>query len=274
MQTINLNDVSLINNLEMLIDIQRTPSVTSGQTIAYFNNLELRLINHIQEAEEVVGCVAWFTAEPIINALAQKDSVSILIQKEDFLRPDLSAPHSSKKWSKHLRSLYTSLPQRYMRHAIHGDLVQWLSFASGDVFEAVRCVGMSGKDSNRPRMHHKFLVFCRIELDEPAFQQAIETYHEYVKTNPDEWEIVEGFEGIPGYPPPRKWQFEHAVPYAVWTGSFNLSAMASSSLENALYIEDEAIAAQYYKEWEYVFALSEPLDWETKYCKPEYRIGT
>lgn len=275
MTSINLNDVGLINNRDE-IDIQRTPSITSGNVTIYFNNLELRLLNHIREAEEVVGCVAWFTAEPIINALAQKDSVSILIQKEDFLRPDLGGPSSSKAWRENLRALYAALTQRHERHWFSGDIVQQLSVLSDPEFDAVRCVGLSGKESNRPRMHHKFLVFCRVELDELAFQQAIETYHEAMKVyDPDQRLIEDGFEYSPVEPYcPQKECYEHHVPYAVWTGSFNFSAMASSSLENALYIEDDAIAAQYYKEWEYVFALSEPLDWETVYCRPEYRIGT
>jgi len=39
-------------------------------------------------------------------------------------------------------------------------------------------------------------------------------------------------------------------PYAVWTGSFNFSANASRSLENAVYIEDAAIAGAYLQAWD------------------------
>lgn len=38
-------------------------------------------------------------------------------------------------------------------------------------------------------------------------------------------------------------------PYAVWTGSFNFSGNASRSLENAVYIDDAAIAQAYHQAW-------------------------
>lgn len=50
-------------------------------------------------------------------------------------------------------------------------------------------------------------------------------------------------------------------PYAVWTGSFNVSQTATLSLENAVYVADPVVAAQYYHEWKYVLSLSESLDW-------------
>ena len=34
------------------------------------------------------------------------------------------------------------------------------------------------------------------------------------------------------------------------------------------------IVQAYYQEWGQVFALSEPLDWESEWVEPEYRIGT
>jgi len=46
------------------------------------------------------------------------------------------------------------------------------------------------------------------------------------------------------------------------------------SLENALYITDETIARAYYREYGQIYAISEPLDWESDWCFPTYRIGT
>ncbi|HEY9640318.1 MAG TPA: hypothetical protein V6C57_07530 [Coleofasciculaceae cyanobacterium] len=63
-------------------------------------------------------------------------------------------------------------------------------------------------------------------------------------------------------------------PYAVWTGSFNMSENATKSLENAVYIQDKAIARAYYNEWAQIEALSEPLDWETAWSEPEWRVGS
>lgn len=64
------------------------------------------------------------------------------------------------------------------------------------------------------------------------------------------------------------------VPEAVWTGSFNFSVNAGRSLENAVFIEDTAIAQAYANEFSQVAALSEPLNWEDPWCSPEWRCGT
>jgi phosphatidylserine/phosphatidylglycerophosphate/cardiolipin synthase-like enzyme len=64
------------------------------------------------------------------------------------------------------------------------------------------------------------------------------------------------------------------VPEAVWTGSFNFSVNAGRSLENAVFIEDTAIAQAYANEFSQVAALSEPLNWQDPWCSPEWRCGT
>jgi hypothetical protein len=64
------------------------------------------------------------------------------------------------------------------------------------------------------------------------------------------------------------------VPRAVWTGSFNFTRTATRSLENAVILKDPAIVGAFFNEFQQVYALSEPLDWETPYSDPEYRIGT
>jgi hypothetical protein len=61
-----------------------------------------RLIRLIRQADIVLGCVAWVTSESILKALAEKKGVSLIVQKEDFLRPDLM---SSDNWSRRLRQL-------------------------------------------------------------------------------------------------------------------------------------------------------------------------
>lgn len=45
-------------------------------------------------------------------------------------------------------------------------------------------------------------------------------------------------------------------------------------VENALYIESEAIPNAYYAEYCQVLLLSERLDWSSEYVEPEWRIGT
>lgn len=63
-------------------------------------------------------------------------------------------------------------------------------------------------------------------------------------------------------------------PYAVWTGSYNFTQTAGMSMENAVYIEDKIIAKRYYDEWFHAFMLSESLDWRSRWCEPQYRIGS
>jgi hypothetical protein len=98
---------------------------------------------------------------------------------------------------------------------------------------AIRCCGNYNKDKNPtcPRMHNKFLVFCKI------------------KNN-----VLE--------------------PYAVWTGSLNLTYNSTNSLENGLYITEKDIIKAYTNEWANIMAISEKLDWTLEWCEPEFRIGT
>jgi len=111
---------------------------------------------------------------------------------------------------------------------------------TGDGAEGVRCAGYGG-DRMRPKMHHKFCVFLR---------------------------SVKSFD--------YNYQGEGSLfePYAVWTGSYNWTATATRSLENAVILADPASVAAFYAEWAQVFALSEPLDWDSAYVEPEFRIGT
>ncbi|QNE48680.1 hypothetical protein F1C58_16615 (plasmid) [Glaciihabitans sp. INWT7] len=59
-------------------------------------------------------------------------------------------------------------------------------------------------------------------------------------------------------------------PVAVWTGSFNFTVNAESSLENAISIEDPTIAAAYLAEWARVAAVSEPLNFKAGAAAPSW----
>lgn len=59
-------------------------------------------------------------------------------------------------------------------------------------------------------------------------------------------------------------------PVAVWTGSFNFTANASSSLENAVEIHDPAIAAAYLAEFARVAAIAEPLEFAAGKSDPAF----
>ena len=216
------------------------------QVRAYFGDLASPLIDHISDHTFVVGCCAWLTHADVISRLAQLDfGCQIICQKEDFLRPDARSMYG---WKGKLHSLYSSMRCRINRHdcAAVCRMPQLSVCADDGYMEPIRCVGNHNSERNPafPRMHHKFLVFCGItkEPRHDAWEQG------YYETAP--------------------------VPLAVWTGSFNPTLNGTKSRENAVVIESEAIAQAYFREWYQMFALSEPLDWESEWCAPEYRIGT
>jgi phosphatidylserine/phosphatidylglycerophosphate/cardiolipin synthase-like enzyme len=109
--------------------------------------------------------------------------------------------------------------------------------------DAVRCVGNYNQDKLPafPRMHNKFLLFGRMDGPPDSAQ--------------------------PSWGPTFR-------PQAVWTGSFNLTLNAGASLENALVIQNTDIVNAYYKEFQHILSLSEPLDWNEDWLQPEWRIGS
>ena len=212
-----------------------------GDLRLYLRKIKSALLGHIGDADAVLGCVAWLTDPDILVALASKRVVSILVQKEDFLRPDSKDQGS---FHRDLRHAYGAMPR--------GDRFDLPSLGSalstnGDTsFDAIRCVGFSGAERFRPRMHHKFCVFARFKP----------------------------IEDHPGFYPDWAGRPDWLSPYAAWTGSFNWTKSAANSLENAIFTTDKKIVQSLTKEWGNCFALSEPLDWTSEYVEPEYRIGT
>jgi hypothetical protein len=67
------------------------------------------------------------------------------------------------------------------------------------------------------------------------------------------------------------------VPHTLWTGSYNWTVNAGHSLENALIVDAKThpvIIDAFYNEFIHIFSLSEPLDFESNWVAPEWRIGT
>lgn len=210
----------------------------SGPVRCYFRDIEERFLFELAEpgVDAVVGCVAWLTSKRILAALAKKRFVSIVVQKEDFLRPDALS-------STELRTAYSRLRNDVERHRLDG-LVGSLNVCNDPTVEAVRCVGNHNttKQPVHPRMHHKFVTFCSFDMAPPSFLNEATAVT--------------------------------LIPRKVWTGSFNFTQNGVQSLENAVVVNDTHIAEAYFHEWEQVFALSEPLDWRTPWVAPEYRIGS
>lgn len=242
------NDVRDFNKLKIKnADYPEEPlnnySTKSKEVKVYFRDIEKNIVKYILKSEAVVGCIAWMTSKPILKALAKKKDVKIIIQKEDFLRPDGEIKLS--KQNEELRKLYNSLKDEngYYPPSFYSNSLATEYNTHSDVSGAVRCMGSSNSYGGpyRPRMHNKFMVFGNIErtIGEDADNE-----------------------------------YKSFIPYAVWTGSFNFTANAGYSFENGLYITDKKIVMAYYKEWAQILGLSEELDWETPWVAPTVRIGS
>ena len=124
-------------------------------------------------------------------------------------------------------------------------------------WEAIRCLGKvnsSRMNGKKPLMHHKFLVFCNLEIWSVSLRDI----------NPDcpeniEDEIIDAGSKL--------------EPYAVWTGSFNFSENANYSLENAIYITNTDIVSAYYQEWCQLMALSESIDYRSPELSPDWMLS-
>jgi len=216
--------------------VDNSASSTSAGITVYFRDIEQKLLEHIYEADAVFGAVAWLTSYSILDALAEKDNVSIVVQKEDFLRPDMGSKTNFKTM---LRQKYNALKCNLDRYSF-GNILSQVSVCSDPSIEPVRCVGNHNKDKKPafPRMHNKFLIFAKVKPNSEG----------------------NGFETI--------------IPYGIWTGSFNLTKNATASLENALYITDKDVVQAYFQEYGQIAAMSEELDWSSDWAAPEWRIGT
>ncbi|MBI1227462.1 MAG: hypothetical protein GC192_19680 [Bacteroidetes bacterium] len=205
----------------------------------YFKEVENEIVKKIQEYEDgaIVGCVAWLTSERILTALSKVSNVQIIVQKEDFLRPDINE-NTNSAWKRKIQKLYKSINTGFFPGSFG------VSYGAGGLDEAIRCVGNYNSDKSPafPRAHHKFLVFGK-------------TYDSNDIRN--------------------LWQ-----PEAVWTGSFNFSANAGMSFENAIFFKSSPqqsghkLIMGYTQEHEELFKLSESLDWKSNWVEPEFRIGT
>jgi hypothetical protein len=225
-------------------------STKSGRVTVHFREHTKKCVEFIEKYDVIVGSVAWLTSIPILRALSKK-WVQIVLQKEDFLRPDSES-------MKDVRAAYALSPL-WSERLYYGGILSQMSICGDPLIEGFRCVGNHNADKNPafPRAHHKFLVGCTYRPDRHPDRHA--------DADADEDADGDGF----GTPFPQCFQ-----PHAVWTGSFNLTANAERSFENVVVIEDEAIAQAYYNEWNQLAALSEPLDWDSEWCQPQWRIGT
>jgi hypothetical protein len=226
----------------------------SGDTEIIFRNINTRLIKEIKGLPKnhvVFGCVAWFTDFNILRALKGK-SYGIVLQKEEFLRPDkvIRTVQGRFNWNKTLRKLYDEAvnpnipnPEDHLLKFDFKSTLNDLYWYNCRGFGDFRCIGYIPKNkeekSSIPRMHNKFLIFAEMKIVQDS----------------------------PG---------SGLFPYKVWTGSYNMSGNASNSLENVVIMTDEKVVQYYCQEWANLYVNSEKLDWESEYFYPDedFRIGS
>jgi hypothetical protein len=116
----------------------------------YFRDLVIHLCRFIEQAEAVVGAVAWLQHELILKELAKKEMTSIIISGKN-LYLDLR-----KKYELMPKFEWDDLNDGLLGNLIdenHHPIKQW---------EAIRCIKPESTNT-RPLMHHKFLLFCKLE---------------------------------------------------------------------------------------------------------------
>jgi hypothetical protein len=205
----------------------------------YFKNIEKTIINKIKQYKYVVGCVAWLTNKNILKELAKCKSVLIIVQEEDFLRPDTNFNGDKLKWKEKIKKLYSKLEKGPI------DSMCWgVNSGRDDSIETgIRRFGLVNekKIPAFPRMHNKF-IFCYNEL-------------EYIM-NGDEYKFITDGEVI--------------------TGSYNYTENSNNSLENIIGIKDKKIINGYFKQFVEISTMSMPLNWdgEWKPSKSGIRYGT
>lgn len=159
------------------------PACASGTVECHFRDVKGALLREIARWPVVVGCVAWLTDREILAALGRGPDVaaSIIVQKEDFLRPDSNAVGAAE-----LRALYARVFP-LSRYSFPG-IVGGLSVASDDSI-GIRCVGNHNRDRHPafPRAHHKFAVFCDVEERDPAITQVVDIVPRVVWTGSFNW---------------------------------------------------------------------------------------
>lgn len=234
----NLNSIPINGNPQ----VDHSQTSTSTGTCAYFKNLDAHLINHIKKAPAVVGCVAWLAHEKILAALADCVAVSLIVQKEENLRPDYAV---TRDYVRRMQDAYSKLHGRLWRYdETIGYPYMKAIYRRDAAIEAVRCTGyappsLDAVNKTRPNMHHKFLVFCKYETEK------------FMGYGGDPYEAVNGI-----------------TPYGVWTGSFNFTFNGTMSFENAVYLTDPEIVYAYFMEWSQVAVISEPLSWQSSTVAP------
>lgn len=158
----NLIELEIMRDLNRFIQIDN--SIKVGQIEVVFRNVIPRLINEIKEHDLVFGCIAWLTVKNVLKELQNKQC-QIVLQKEDFLRPDLVS-HLSDKDKGCLKDLYDNLSCNLSTTQFSYKIKE-LSLDGILDLTPITCFGYYNQNLKHctPKMHNKFFIFAKIDKE-------------------------------------------------------------------------------------------------------------
>lgn len=153
-------ELEIMKNLNSLI--KNDHSIKSGNIEIVFRKIKERLIQEIDKSDLVFGAVAWLVDKDVLKALSFKQC-QIVLQKEDFLRPDL-AEFLSDKDKKCLQDLYQDLSCNLNTTQFQGKIVDLVRYGIFDL-QPVTCFGYYNQRLRHctPKMHNKFFIFATLD---------------------------------------------------------------------------------------------------------------
>ena len=154
---------------------QRDHGCVSGAVEVVFRDHKRRLLRLFHEARGdglvCLGAVAWLTDFEILDAMASLPT-SVVVQKEDFLRPD-DVSARDRGWRDIVREHYSAVAEsdvhepRFCRYNFPPPLGD-LSLLGDQGIAGVRCVGVrnarGGGRKDPPLMHHKFIILAKLRF--------------------------------------------------------------------------------------------------------------
>lgn len=101
--------ITATTNIREIVQQDNIASSHDAKVTCHFKNWKNALLKCIEQADYVIGCVAWFTDNEILAKLKEKNGVCVLVQKEDFLRPDCQSTQSTAAFGQSLRKKYVQI---------------------------------------------------------------------------------------------------------------------------------------------------------------------
>jgi hypothetical protein len=197
---------------------------STNDTQIFFDDIEDKLLSLLDKATYVIGCVSWLTNPKIISKLLQKPGVKIIINKEEYLKPTSHIQLRSKFFSK-LRFDYNDMDDLFQINCPQCN-IPWIKCSHcKDLLPTLHCKLTVPKDNES-------IICCGI------VNSCYRMHHKFLIMLDDEFK-----------------------PQGVWTGSYNLSQNSNSCLENALFLSNPLVCAQYLNEFERIYHLTEPFTW-------------